>query len=149
MSAYFCRLMRFCLAIILLPFPFCLGIALFILGTILWFPIGITLSLLGLLSASPIRCIGGPWRPIDLIFPLVAGSRHFRHRHGAYSILYVFLFIGATPIILSLACLLTLAWFPIAALVCISRLLQRRRVRLSFLFAPLLGATAFLDLDGG
>lgn len=149
MSAYVCRLMRLCFALILLPLPFALGICLFILGSLLWLPIGITWSLIGLSQPHLLRCFGGPWRHKDLIFPLFAASRHFRQGHGPLSFCYVFLFMGATPLVLGIACLLTIAWFPIAAFVCISRLIQRRPVRLSFLFAPLVGATSFLDLDGG
>ncbi len=146
-----CRLMRVALAMLLIPPPLVLGMVLAVLATVLWLPIGLAWGLLGKACASSpaaIMCLGGQWDTFDLLFPLVSGSRAFRQGSGAWGSVYVFIFLGAAPLVLMASLLLQVLWLPFAMLVLIVRATRRRSLRASFVFAPMLLATHFLDLDG-
>ncbi len=84
----------------------------------------------------------------DLIFPLVSGSRAFRQGNGAMGLVYVFIFLGSAPLVLSASLLLQVLWMFFAMFVFVVRASRRRRLQLSFIFAPMLLAIRFLDLDG-
>jgi len=138
-------------ASILLPPPLMLGLVVALLATVLWFPIGLTWACLAkVLAGSPaaVSCLGGQWEMLDLIFPLVSGSRTFRQGNGAMGLVYVFIFLGSAPLVLSVSLLLQVLWMPFAMLVLVVRASRRRRLRISFIFAPMFLATHFLDLDG-
>ena len=150
-SAPLCRLFRVVVASILLPPPLMLGLVVALLATVLWFPIGLTWACLAkVLAGSPaaVSCLGGQWEMLDLIFPLVSGSRTFRQGNGAMGLVYVFIFLGSAPLVLSVSLLLQVLWMPFAMLVLVVRASRRRRLRISFIFAPMFLATHFLDLDG-
>lgn len=146
-----CRLLRVLLALILLPGPLLLGVVVALLGSVLWLPVGIIwASLSKLLAGSPaaVSCLGGQWQMFDLIFPLVSGSRAFRQGNGAMGLVYVFIFLGSAPLVLSASLLLQVLWMFFAMFVFVVRASRRRRLQLSFIFAPMLLAIRFLDLDG-
>lgn len=84
----------------------------------------------------------------DLIFPLVSGSRTFRQGNGAMGLVYVFVFLGSAPIVLSASLLLQVLWMPFVLFVFVVRASRRRRLQISFMLAPMLLAMQFLDLDG-
>jgi hypothetical protein len=63
-------------------------------------------------------------------------------------LVYVFVFLGAAPLVLVASLFLQVLWMPLALLVLVIRASRRRRLRPSFVLAPMLLITHFLDLDG-
>ena len=151
LGAPLCRLLRLLLAGILLPLPFALGVVVGVVGTVLWLPVGVLWACLGKLLAtcpSGMPCFAGEWNAWDLLFPLVSGSHTFRQRNGAMGSVYVFVFLGAAPLVLVASLVLQVLWMPLALLVLVIRASRRRRLRPVFVLAPMLLITHFLDLDG-
>jgi hypothetical protein len=95
--------------------------------------------------------MGGQWESFDLIFPIISGSRAFRQGTGNgqwWGVVYVFLFLGAAPLVLCVSLGLELLWLPLAMCVVLVRACRRRGTATSFMCLPLSIATHFLDLDG-